>query len=266
MKWSLISQRPFLLLACRVLTTRDRLAILRGRAFSKMQNESISYKVLLIEDDPAICSLLRSYLRDTQFKLLEANTARSGLDLVAEKRPDLILLDLGLPDGEGIDVVRAIREWARTPVIIMSGRSEDEAKVAALDAGADDYVTKPFSVTELLARLRVAARHIELRDTDAPIFESGPLKVDYSARQVWLNEVAIKLTPLEYKLLSTLVKHSGKVVTHRQLLTDVWGAEYSEDSQYLRVYMGYLRKKLEPEPDSPRLILTEHRVGYRLAV
>ena len=148
----------------------------------------------------------------------------------------------------------------------MSGRVVDEDKVEALDAGADDYITKPFSVTELMARLRVAARHLELCDTTEPSFESGPLKVDYAARQVWLNEEPIKLTPLEYKLLSLLVKHSGKVVTHRQLLSEVWGAEYTEDAQYLRVYMGYLRKKLEPNPESQKLILTEHRIGYRLAI
>ena len=148
----------------------------------------------------------------------------------------------------------------------MSGRTDDSDKVDALDAGADDYITKPFSVTELMARLRVAARHLEMRDTEEPVFESGALKVDYAARQVWLNSAAIKLTPLEYKLLVTLVKHSGKVVTHRHLLKEVWGSEYTEDSQYLRVYMGYLRKKLEPDPLAQNLIVTEHRVGYRLVV
>ena len=231
-----------------------------------MSTQTLAYKVLIVEDDTAVCALLRNYLKDTVFRLVEAHSAKEGLNAVIEKRPDIIILDLGLPDGDGIQLVKSIREWSRTPILIMSGRVDDEDKVEALDAGADDYVTKPFSVTELLARLRVAARHLELRDTAEPTFESGPLKVDYAARQVWLNEELVKLTPLEYKLLSLLVKHSGKVVTHRQLLSEVWGAEYTEDAQYLRVYMGYLRKKLEPTPDSPKLILTEHRIGYRLAI
>ena len=224
------------------------------------------YKLLLIEDDQAVCALLRSYLKETNFRLIEEHTAQGGMIATAEKRPDLIVLDLGLPDGDGVELVKTIREWSRVPIIIMSGRDDDDSKVAALDAGADDYITKPFSITELAARLRVAARHLDLRDTDEPIFESGPLKVDYAAHNVWLNGEIVRFTPLEYKLLVTLVKHAGKVVTHRQLLTDVWGAEYSEDAQYLRVYMGYLRKKLEPEPDSPQLLHTEPRVGYRLTV
>ena len=231
-----------------------------------MSTAAPDYKLLLIEDDQAVCALLRSYLKETSFRLMEEHTAQGGMIATAEKRPDLILLDLGLPDGDGVELVKTIREWSRVPIIIMSGRDDDDSKVAALDAGADDYITKPFSITELAARLRVAARHLDLRDTDEPVFESGPLKVDYAAHNVWLNGELVRFTPLEYKLLVTLVKHAGKVVTHRQLLTEVWGAEYSEDAQYLRVYMGYLRKKLEPGPDSPQLLHTEHRVGYRLTV
>lgn len=231
-----------------------------------MSNLEPSYKVLIVEDDFAVCALLRNYLKDSVFRLSEAHSAQDGLTAVIERRPDIVILDLGLPDGDGIQVVRSIREWSEVPIIIMSGRIDDEDKVEALDAGADDYVTKPFSVTELLARLRVAARHLDLRDTSEPIFESGPIKMDYSAHQVWLDGALVKLTPLEYKLLAVLVKHAGKVVTHRQLLSEVWGAEYTEDAQYLRVYMGYLRKKLEPNSDSQKLILTEHRIGYRLAV
>lgn len=231
-----------------------------------MSNLEPNYKVLIVEDDFAVCALLRNYLKDSVFRLTEAHSAQEGLTAVIEKRPDIVILDLGLPDGDGIQIVKSIREWSKIPIIIMSGRIDDEDKVKALDAGADDYVTKPFSVTELLARLRVAARHLDLRDTTEPVFESGPIKMDYSAHQVWLDGIQIKLTPLEYKLLAVLVKHSGKVVTHRQLLSEVWGAEYTEDAQYLRVYMGYLRKKLEPNPDSQKLILTEHRIGYRLAV
>ena len=231
-----------------------------------MSNLEPNYKVLIVEDDFAVCALLRNYLKDSVFRLTEAHSAQEGLTAVIEKRPDIVILDLGLPDGDGIQIVKSIREWSKIPIIIMSGRIDDEDKVKALDAGADDYVTKPFSVTELLARLRVAARHLDLRDTTEPVFEAGPIKMDYSAHQVWLDGSQIKLTPLEYKLLAVLVKHSGKVVTHRQLLSEVWGAEYTEDAQYLRVYMGYLRKKLEPNPDSQKLILTEHRIGYRLAI
>ena len=230
------------------------------------ETNNLTYKVLLIEDDLAICSLLRQYLKEGTFRLSEAHTAEAGMAAVMEKKPDIIVLDLGLPDGDGMELIRSLREWYLAPIIIMSARTDDSQKVEALDLGADDYITKPFSVTEFMARLRVAARHLELRDTDEPIFESGPIRLDYVARQVWLNGVQIRLTPLEYKLLSTLVKHVGKVVTHRQLLSEVWGEEYTEDAQYLRVYMGYLRKKLEPRVDSPKLILTEHREGYRLAL
>lgn len=213
-----------------------------------------------------ISALMRTYLKGTGFQLIESMTAKAGLNAVIEQRPDLVLLDLTLPDGEGIDLLTTIRQWSRTPVIVISARLDDQYMARVLDAGADDYVTKPFSMVELLARMRVAARHLELRGAAEPVFESGSLSVDYALRLVTLNGHPIKLSPLEYRLLSVLVKHSGKVVTHRQLLAEVWGEEYTDEAQYLRVYMGYLRKKLEPESSSPKLILTEHRVGYRLAV
>ena len=222
------------------------------------------YRVLLIEDDAAIRALMRSYLRDTNFRLIEGTSAVEGLTALMEKRPEIVVLDLGLPDGDGMEVIRKIREWSQVPIIVISGRASDDDKVAALDAGADDYVTKPFSLTELKARLRVAIRHLAFKQSNDGTFDSGPLKIDYATRQVRLHDQLLKLTPLEYRLLAVLSMHAGKVVSQSQLLSEVWGPEYTEDAQYLRVYMGYLRRKLEPRPDSPRLIATEHKVGYRL--
>ena len=231
---------------------------------ASMPTPVLSFKVLLIEDDTAIRGLLRSFLRDSVFRLIEVSSAAEGLEALAEKRPDIVVLDLGLPDQDGIDVIRRIREWSQVPIIVTSARQADNDKVEALDAGADDYVTKPFSVTELIARFRVAIRHMAFKQSDDAAFESGPLRIDYSTRQVWMDGEPLKLTPLEYRLLSVLTMHAGKVVTQRQLLTEVWGPDYTDDSQYLRVYMGYLRRKLEAHAHSPQLIATEHRVGYRL--
>jgi two-component system KDP operon response regulator KdpE len=222
--------------------------------------------VAVIEDDPAIRHLLKTYFEGTSYRVVEAESAREGLALVAERRPDVILLDLGLPDGDGVHVITNVRQWSSVPIIVISGRGQEEQKIACLEAGADDYVTKPFGVGELMARVKVALRHAAKQGVDEPVFEAADLKMDFAARRVWVREEEVHLTPLEYKILSTLVQHAGKVVTHRQLLTEVWGAEYSEEAQYLRVYMGYLRKKLEASPDKPQLLLTEPRVGYRLCV
>jgi len=229
-----------------------------------MPTPALSYKVLLIEDDTAIRALLRSFLRDSAFRLIEVASSAEGLAAIADKRPDIVVLDLGFPDQDGIDVIRRIRDWSQVPIIVISGRAGDNDKVEALDAGADDYVTKPFSVTELMARFRVSIRHMAFKKSEDACFQGGPLRIDYATREVWLDDELLKLTPLEYRLLSVLTMHAGKVVTLRQLLTEVWGPEYTDDSQYLRVYMGYLRRKLEPSTHSPRLIATEHRVGYRL--
>ena len=224
------------------------------------------YRVLLIEDDAAIRALMRSFLRESNFRLIESTSAGEGLNALMEKRPDIVVLDLGLPDQDGVEVIHKIREWSQVPIIVISGRAGDDDKVSALDAGADDYVTKPFSVTELKARFRVAIRHLAFKHSDDATFESGPLKIDYSTRQVWMDDQLLKLTPLEYRLLAVLSMHAGKVVPQSQLLSEVWGPEYTDDAQYLRVYMGYLRRKLEPHNDSPKLISTEHRVGYRLVL
>lgn len=232
------------------------------------QDSGLKVTVLAIEDDPAILRLLRAAFENTEFRLIEATTASEGIDAVTKKRPDLILLDMSLPDTNGLKVIEIVRGWSQLPIVIISGHGQEEVKVAALEAGADDYVTKPFGVSELVARMKVALRHaIAMASaTSDPVFESGDLKLDRAAREVFVRGERVSLTPIEYKLLCALAKHAGKVVTHRQLLSEVWGEEYSEEAQYLRVYVGYLRKKIESEPDNPRLILSEPRVGYRLAV
>lgn len=225
-------------------------------------------KVLVVEDERAIRRLLETSFAPTEFKLLEAATGEEGKQMIAKDNPDIVILDLGLPDIDGIDLVRNVREWSQVPIIVLSARLSETQKVAALEAGADDYVTKPFGVAELIARLRVAYKHAESQKgtIETPVFESGELKVDVSARQVFVADKQVRLTPIEYKLLITLVRHAGKVVTHRQLLSDVWGPGFSEETQYVRVYMGHLRRKIETDPVVPRYLLTEPGVGYRLAV
>jgi two-component system KDP operon response regulator KdpE len=198
-------------------------------------------------------------------QVFEAETGKGGLDEVIYRRPDIVLLDLGLPDMEGVKVLRKLREWSDVPVLILSVRDDAEEKVEALDAGADDYVTKPFDTAELLARIRVAQRR-SLTETGEPVFKSGPLCVDFAARQVKLNGTEIKLTPTEYSLLRVLVQNAGKVVTHRQLLRIVWGEKAESQAQYLRVYVTHLRKKLETDADAPSLIKTEVGIGYRLSL
>ncbi len=221
--------------------------------------------ILLIEDEPEMRRFLRAALGTQEYQLIEAPTAREGLAQAAARNPDLILLDLGLPDGDGLDLTRQIREWTRTPIIIISARGQERDKVTALDAGADDYLTKPFGVDELLARMRVALRHAaRVGAADEPVFETDGLRVDLARREVSRDGVAVHLTPNEYKLLVTLVRHAGKVLTHRHLLREVWGANAITQTHYLRVYITQLRHKLEADPTQPRLLLTEPGVGYRL--
>jgi two-component system KDP operon response regulator KdpE len=222
--------------------------------------------VLLIEDEPPMRRFLRAAFGNQPYRLIEADTARDGLAQAAGRNPDVILLDLGLPDADGLDVTRQIREWSTIPIIVISARGREQDKVAALDAGADDYLTKPFSVPELLARLRVALRHKNHVDggSTAPLFAVGGLKVDFEHRRVFVNELEVHLTPTEYKLLGALVRHAGKVLTHRQLLKEVWGPNAVEQTHYLRVYMTQLRHKLEADATRPRYLLTEPGVGYRL--
>ncbi|MCX6045754.1 MAG: response regulator [Chloroflexi bacterium] len=224
--------------------------------------------ILLIEDEPQIRRFLRAALPGQGYQLQEATTGKDGLLQVTVHLPDLIILDLGLPDMDGLEVTKRLREWTQIPIIVLSARGREDDKIAALDAGADDYLTKPFGMGELLARLRVALRHANRvgGEADDAGFRVGDLYVDLARRQVWVGESEVHLTPHEYKLLITLIQHAGKVVTHRQLLREVWGPGYNEESHYLRVYMGQLRHKLEPDSTRPRYLLTEPGVGYRLAI
>jgi two-component system, OmpR family, KDP operon response regulator KdpE len=222
--------------------------------------------IVVIEDDPQIRRFLRTGLHAHEFEIHEADTGKVGMTLAANRKPDLIILDLGLPDMDGVEVIKSLREWSSRPIIILSARNMETDKVAALDAGADDYLTKPFGLDELLARIRVALRHATRPEQGAPddIFESGNVKVDLAQRRVYRGGEEVHLTPIEYRLLTTLVKNAGKVLTHRHLLTEVWGPGYVEHSHYLRIYMGCLRQKLEADAARPTLLLTETGVGYRL--
>jgi two-component system, OmpR family, KDP operon response regulator KdpE len=221
--------------------------------------------VLVIEDDAPIRRLLHTTLSGDGYRLAEAETGERAVRLAAQQPPDLVILDLGLPDMDGQDVLRRLREWMRSPVIVLSARDQEKQKVAALDAGADDYLTKPFGTGELLARVRVALRHSARRadDPQSSTFESGDLKVDLGARRVSARGADVRLTPLEYKLLATLVRHAGKVLTHRFLLKEVWGP-MQDEPHHLRVFMASLRRKIEHDPAQPRHLITEQGVGYRL--
>jgi two-component system KDP operon response regulator KdpE len=223
--------------------------------------------LLLIEDDPQIRRFLATALDAHGYALESAATGEEGLRLAATRGPDVIIVDLGLPDMSGLDVIGRLREWATQPIVVLSARDSETAKVAALDLGADDYLTKPFGIGELLARLRVAERHLAGRTSpagDAQV-RVGDLTIDLSAHRVQREGVDIHLTPIEYQLLTTLARHVGKVMTHRQLLREVWGVAHVESPQYLRIYMRALRRKVERDPARPRLLLTEIGVGYRLA-
>jgi two-component system KDP operon response regulator KdpE len=223
--------------------------------------------ILCIEDDPQIRRFLRAGLGSREFEFIEASTGRQGLGEAAVQTPDLIILDLGLPDLDGVEVVRSLREWTTLPILVLSARNMEADKIAALDAGADDYLTKPFGMGELLARIRVALRHGSGRTEEGESqFRVSNLKVDLARRLVFVGEKPVHLTPLEYRLLAVLVKHAGKVLTHRQLLKEVWGPHHLGDSHYLRIYMAQLRHKLEADPTVPRFLLTEVGVGYRLAI
>jgi two-component system KDP operon response regulator KdpE len=222
--------------------------------------------ILVIEDDSQIRRFLRTTLMSNGYRILEAPTAQEGLRQVGVQHPDLIILDLGLPDLDGLDVINRVREWTPTPIIVLSVRDKERDKIVALDSGADDYLTKPFAAGELLARVRVALRHAiqATQGADDPVFAVGNVRVDLAHRQVFLGEAEVHLTPMEYKLLTTLIRHAGKVVTQRQLLKEVWGPAYTIEGHYLRIYMSQLRHKLEADPTHPKYLLTEPGVGYRL--
>ncbi len=220
-------------------------------------------RILVIDDERAIRRFLRVSLTAHGYQVFEASTAQEGLETIAAVRPDLIILDLGLPDLDGIDVTRQLREWSKIPIVILSVRGQDDDKIAALDAGADDYLTKPFSTGELFARIRVAMRH-GTRPADEPVITTGSLTVDVSHRVVTLAGREIALTPIEYALLKTLALHAGKVLLHRPLLREVWGPGYDQDTNLLRVNISKLRHKIETDPARPQYIITEPGVGYRL--
>ena len=222
--------------------------------------------ILLIEDEPQMRRFLRVTLQAHGYQLIESPTGKDGLIQVATRNPDVVLLDLGLPDIDGLEVTKRLREWSQVPIIVISAREQEEDKVKALDAGADDYLTKPFGAGELLARIRVSLRHMAMQHTgnEEPVFVLDNLKVDLAKRQVLLDGREVHLTPIEYRLLAILIKHAGKVITHTHLLKEVWGTAYAGQTHYLRIYMAQLRHKLEADPARPRFFINEPGVGYRL--
>jgi two-component system, OmpR family, KDP operon response regulator KdpE len=222
--------------------------------------------VVLIEDEPQIRRFLRITVASAGYRLYEAGTGADGLLEAATRQPDLVILDLGLPDMDGLEVIRRLREWTAVPILVLSARGQEQDKIAALDAGADDYVSKPFGAGELLARMRVALRHLAQagREHGEVSFDVGDLHVDLLRRQVQVGGQEVHLTPIEYKLLTAMIRHAGKVLTHRHLLKEVWGPHSVEQAHYVRVYMAQLRRKIEANPAQPRYLLSEPGVGYRL--
>ncbi len=224
--------------------------------------------ILVVEDDAPVRNLITTTLKTHEYKYLTAPTGREALMLASSHNPDVIFLDLGLPDMDGVEVIRQIRSWSNMPIIVISARSEDDDKISALDAGADDYLTKPFSVEELLARLRVTIRRLSIMNTnssaDSSVYTNGGLRIDYPAGCAFLDEEELKLTPIEFKLLCLLARNTGKVLTHTYITQNIWGRTWDNDIASLRVFMVTLRKKLEPHPDSPEFIQTHVGIGYRM--
>ena len=222
--------------------------------------------VLVVEDEPPMRKFILASLGSHGYRVLEAGRASEAVALLTSHNPELVLLDLGLPDGDGIALARQLREWTRVPIIVISARGREDDKVEALDAGADDYLTKPFGVNELLARMRVAQKHARsaMGAPDVEAVEFGDLRIDFPRREVTRGGVPVRLTPIEYKLLALFSRHAGKVLTHRQILKEVWGPGHASQTHYVRVHMAELRKKIEEEPARPRLLVTEPGVGYRL--
>ena len=226
---------------------------------------SAKTQVLVVDDEAAILRFLKPALEANGYEMASAGTVAEATKRIAAESPDIVLLDLGLPDGDGKDVIRRAREWSDVPIIVLSARERETEKIEALDLGADDYINKPFNVGELLARMRTALRHRMQRKAEIPLLKVGGLEVDSIRHRATRAGDEIKLTPKEFELLSFLARHAGRVVTHKQILTAVWGPAHTEDTQYLRVYVGQLRQKVEEHADDPRIILTEPGIGYRIA-
>ncbi len=221
-------------------------------------------RVLVVDDEPAILRFLKPALEASGYRIDSASSVAEAVKRIASDSPDVVVLDLGLPDGDGKDVIRQVRAWSDVPIIVLSARDREAEKIESLDLGADDYVNKPFGVGELLARIRAAIRHRMQRHSEIPVAKVGDLEIDSVRHRVSRAGDEVKLTPKEFELLSFLARHAGKVVTHRQILSAVWGPAHAEDTQYLRVYIGQLRQKIEISPDDPSVILTEPGIGYRL--
>jgi two-component system KDP operon response regulator KdpE len=221
--------------------------------------------VLVVEDEEPIRKFLRTSLSNSGYRVDEAGNGEQAIRLAMQHPPDVVILDLGLPDIDGQQVLRQLREWLHAPIVILSARDQEAQKIAALDNGADDYLTKPFSTGELLARIRVALRHTSPTSAESRVFECGELRIDLPSRRVFVRGTEVHLTPIEYKLLTTLVVHADKVMTHRQLLKEVWGPQEVQETHYLRVFMAGLRRKIENDPAQPRYLMTDQGVGYRFA-
>ncbi len=226
---------------------------------------SAKTRVLVVDDEAAILRFLKPALEANNYEMTSAGTMAEAIKSIAANAPDIVLLDLGLPDGDGKDVIHRAREWSDVPIIVLSARERESEKIEALDLGADDYVNKPFDVGELLARMRAALRHRMQRKSEIPVLRVGELEVDSLRHRAARAGVELKLTPKEFELLAFLAKHAGRVITHKQILAAVWGPAHTADTQYLRVYVAQLRQKIEERPDDPRIILTEPGVGYRVA-
>ena len=226
---------------------------------------SAKTQVLVVDDEAAILRFLKPALEANGYEMATAGSVAEATKRIAAEFPDIVLLDLGLPDGDGKDVIGEAREWSDVPIIVLSARERETEKIEALDLGADDYINKPFNIGELLARMRTALRHRMQRKAEIPVLQVGNLEVDAVRHRATRAGAEIKLTPKEFELLSFLARHAGRVVTHKQILTAVWGPAHTEDTQYLRVYVGQLRQKVEEHPDDPRIILTEPGIGYRIA-
>jgi two-component system KDP operon response regulator KdpE len=222
-------------------------------------------RVLIVDDETAIVKFLRPALGANDYEVLTAGTIAEATKRIAAENPDIVILDLGLPDGDGKSVIRTVREWSDVPIVVLSAREREAEKIEALDLGADDFVNKPFGMGELMARIRTAMRHRLQRRSETPVLKLGELEIDNLRHRLTRAGVEIKLTPKEFELLSCLARNAGRVVTHKQILSAVWGPAHAGHTQYLRVYVGHLRQKIEEDPDDPRIVLTEPGIGYRIA-